>query len=200
MQTPIIVRILVDPGQLLKDLSRRDPESLQVLQGLWFFLLLIPPLTAAIGGMLFGWRFGTPEPLYLSVEQSITISFLYFLALSFGFFSTVIIARWMGATYGAFASTEVYLALLSVVAAPLSIGSLAHLFPHIFFNVLVMIPAVIWSMTLLYRGLPVVLGIPPERGMLMSSALVGWLLVAAVALLGISAGLWTAGLGPAIRV
>ena len=74
------------------------------------------------------------------------------------------------------------------------------MFPHVFFNVLVMIPAVIWSMALLYRGLPVVLHIPPERGMLMSSALVGWLLVAAVSLLGISAGLWTAGLGPAIRI
>jgi hypothetical protein len=64
----------------------------------------------------------------------------------------------------------------------------------------VLIPTVIWSMTLLYRGLPVVLHIPPERGMLMSSALVGWLLVAAVSLLGLSAGLWTAGLGPAIRI
>lgn len=36
--------------------------------------------------------------------------------------------------------------------------------------------------------------------MLMSSALVGWLLVAAVSLLGISAALWTAGIGPAIRI
>ena len=55
-------------------------------------------------------------------------------------------------------------------------------------------------MNLLYRGLPVVMKIPPERGMLMSSSLVGWLLVAFVSLLGISAGLWTYGLGPSVGV
>jgi hypothetical protein len=34
----------------------------------------------------------------------------------------------------------------------------------------------------------------------MSTALGGWLLGAAASRLGISAGLWTAGLGPAIRI
>jgi hypothetical protein len=55
-------------------------------------------------------------------------------------------------------------------------------------------------MLLLYRGLPIVLHISGERGMLMASAIVGWLLVAMVSLLGLSAGLWTAGLGPSISV
>jgi hypothetical protein len=149
---------------------------------------------------VFGWRLGTAEPLYLDVAQSLSVSMFYLLALWFGLFSTAFLARWMGHTYGAEISLDSCLALLTVVCAPLSVASLAHLFPHVFFNVLVLIPAVIWSMTLLYRGLPVVLRIPPERGMLMSSALVGWLLVAAVSLLGLSMGLWTAGLGPAIRI
>jgi hypothetical protein len=34
----------------------------------------------------------------------------------------------------------------------------------------------------------------------MASSLVGWLLVAAVSLLGISMGLWTMGLGPSLGV
>jgi hypothetical protein len=42
--------------------------------------------------------------------------------------------------------------------------------------------------------------IPPERGMMMSSSLVGWLLVAFVSLLGISVSLWTYGLGPSVGV
>jgi len=36
--------------------------------------------------------------------------------------------------------------------------------------------------------------------MLMASSLVGWLLVAAVSLLGISMGLWTMGVGPLLGV
>jgi ABC-type Fe3+ transport system permease subunit len=65
---------------------------------------------------------------------------------------------------------------------------------------LVFIPTVMWSMYLLYRGLPVVLRISPERGMLMASALIGYLLVAAVSLLGLTVALWGSGIGPSIGV
>lgn len=200
MQESLLYTLLSAPGTVLRELARDDGTGARAVGCCLPLLLLLPPLSAAIGGMAFGWRLGAAEPLYLDVAQSLSVSLLYLLALCFGFFSTVLLARWMGHTYGASATFETCTALFTVVCAPLAVAGLAHLFPHVFFNLLVLIPAMIWCMTLLYRGLPVVFGIPPERGMLMSSALVGWLLVAAVSLLGLSAGLWTAGLGPAIRV
>ena len=215
-------RVLLTPGEVIRELAREvreqdftaapatgDSGEIAVLQesslagrlqyclGL---ILLLPPIFAGIGGVLFGWRLGASDPLRLGVEQAAIISLLYFLSLCFGFFGTVVIARWMGRTYGADAPLSVYFAFFTVVCAPLAVASVAHLFPHVFFNILVLIPTFIWCMTLLYRGLPVALQIPPERGMLMSSALVAWLLVAAVSLLGLSMGLWVAGIGPAIRV
>jgi len=66
--------------------------------------------------------------------------------------------------------------------------------------VLLLIPILIWSLYLLYRGLPIVLGTGPERGMLMASAIVGYLLVAWVCLICITVVLWTAGYGPRIGV
>ena len=96
--------------------------------------------------------------------------------------------------------TESLFALFAVVAAPLSIASLALLYPSVFFNVLVLIPSIIWSMNLHYHGLPVLMGIPPERGLLMSSSLVGWLLVVFVRMLGLTMGLWANGLGPNLGV
>lgn len=200
MERGPLFTLLFDPARIFRELAGAERPRIRAIQRYLPPLLLIPPACAALGGIVFGWRLGAPEPLYLDTAQAVTVSLLYLIALCFGFFSTVALARWMGVTYGAEGSYRVYVALFTVVCAPLAVASLAHLFPHVFFNVLVMIPAVIWSMGLLYRGLPVVLHIPPERGMLMSSALVGWLLVAAVSLLGISAGLWTAGLGPAIRI
>lgn len=200
MEHGSLFSLLLDPGTALRELARADRAPVRVARRFLPLLLLLPPTCAALGGIVFGWRLGAPEPLYLGTAQAVTVSLLYLFALCFGFFTTVGLARWMGVTYGAAGSYRIYLAFFTVVCAPLAAASLAHLFPHVFFNVLVMIPAAIWSMTLLYRGLPVVLHIPPERGMLMSSALVGWLLVAAVSLLGISAWLWTAGLGPAIRI
>ena len=192
--------ILFSPGAVMRELARDESTLSTRLQYLLALMLLLPPLFSGIGGVVFGWRLGASEPLQLELEQGLIISFFYLLSLCFGFFGTVIIARWMGRTYGADAPLSVYFSFFVVVCAPLSVASIAHLFPHVFFNVLVLIPALIWCMALLYRGLPVVLQIPPERGMLMSSALVGWLLVAAVSLLGLSMGLWTVGLGPAIRI
>jgi hypothetical protein len=53
-------------------------------------------------------------------------------------------------------------------------------------------------MFLLYRGLPIVLDTDPARGMLMASALIAYLLVAWVSLLGIPVVLWSRGIGPTI--
>jgi hypothetical protein len=200
MQRSLLVSVLVDPGTVLRDLAKGDRHLAASIARQLPLLLLMPPLCAAVGGYVFGWRLGTTAPLYLDLGQSLSVSLFYLLALCFGFFSTAWLARWMGQTYAAETSLDTCFALLTVVSTPLAAASLAHLFPHVFFNVLVLIPAVIWSMTLLYRGVPVVFRIPAERGMLLSSALVGWLLVAAVSLLGLSMGLWTAGLGPAIRI
>jgi len=200
MQHSPLFSLLFDPGAVLRDLARADRARTREVRRYLPLLLSLPPLSVAIGSGLFGWRLGTAEPLYLGLGQTVTVGVLYLFALCFGFFSTVSLARWMGVTYGAVGSYRTYLAFFVVVCAPLAVASLAHLFPQAFFNLLVMIPAAIWSTTLLYRGLPLVLHVPPERGMLMSSALVGWLLVAAVSLLGISAALWTAGIGPTIRI
>ncbi len=194
----LLYRVLANPATVFRELATDDGTQSRSLLPLTLLLLLLPPLFAAIGGGSFGWRLGTEDPLVMRTEQVVLVSMLYWLLLCFGFFSTVVLAQWMGRTYGADAKLADYAAFFTIVCAPLSIASVAHLFPHVFFNVLVLLPAVIWSMLLLYRGLPVVLRIPGEQGMLMASALVGWLLVAMVSLLGLSAGLWTVGLGPAI--
>ena len=195
-----MLALLTGSGQIMKKLGESDLRLAHKIQNYLLILLILPPVFSVIGGTSFGWYLGASEPIVLTMAQSVTISILYFVALCFGFFSTVFIAHWMGQTYGVDAPIQVYLAFFTVVCAPLLIASVAHLFPHVFFNVVVMIPALIWSLLRLYTGLPVALNIPTERGMLMSSALVGWLLVAAVSLLGLSAALWTIGLGPAIRV
>jgi len=120
--------------------------------------------------------------------------------LLIGFFSTAVISSWMARTYGAAASLGSSFALISIVGAPLAIGGIVHLYPHAFINVLVLVPVLIWTIFLLYRGLPIVLRTGPGRGMLMASALVGYLLVAWVSLIGITVVLWRLGIGPNIGI
>ena len=196
----MLVWLLFKPNQAFEVLSKTRPTANAVFFRLAIWLVAIPPVLAYIGGMKFGWRLGAAEPLYLEQEVLIKISIAYFFALIFGFVSSAMIAKWMAGTYGARLSLGIHYALITIVGAPLVVGSVIHLYPDMFINVLVLVPAVIWSMFLLYKGLPIVLRISPERGMLMASSLIGYLLVAFVCLLGVMVVLWGRGFGPAVGI
>lgn len=196
----LIFRLLLRPASAFEELSNTRPDPHIVFFRYVIWLAVLPPLFAYIGAANFGWRVGAAEPIFLSGGDLMLISIVYFFVLLFGFVSTALVAQWMAATYGARHSLGIHFALVVIVAAPLAAGSVIHLFPHIFINVIALIPILIWSMYLLYRGLPVVLQISPERGMLMSSALIGYLLVAVVSFLGLTVALWQRGIGPSIGV
>lgn len=131
----------------------------------------------------------------MAKEALALISIGYFYILFFDLATTVLISLWMADTFGANASFSRHFALLTIVSEPLAVASDAHLFPDVFLNALVLPPATIWAIYLIYTGIPLALDIPPERGILMASSVVGWLLVAAVSLLGISMSLWTLNIG-----
>jgi len=196
----LLIRLLFQPTAVFEELSDTRPEPHIVFFKYVVWLAILPPLFAYIGASNFGWRLGAAEPLFVPPGDLILVSIVYCIMLLFGYVSTAIVAQWMASTYGARHSLGIHFALVTIIAAPLVLGSVIHLFPHIFINVLVLIPALIWSMYLLYRGLPVVLKISPERGMLMASALIGYLLVAAVSILGLTVALWGRGIGPSIGV
>ena len=189
--------VLLRPQAAFRAIGERPPSGPAVFFGFALWLGLLPPLFAYIGTTTFGWRLGV-EPLYLPAATVLAISIAYFALLLFGFLSAAFVAHWMATTYGADPAFGRSLALIALVGAPLSIGSVVHLCPHAFINVLVLVPLLIWSMYLLYRGLPIVLKTDPGRGMLMASSLIAYLLIAWVSLLGITVVLWSRGIGPRI--
>ncbi len=192
-----LVKVLFRPKAVFEALAAQEPPATRVFFGFALWIGFLPPLFAYIGTMNFGWRLGV-EPVFLPQRTVLAIGAAYFVALLLGFLSSAVIARWMAVTYDASQSLGRCFALMAIVGAPLEIGSIIHLYPHAFINVLVLVPTLIWSMFLLYRGLPVVLQTGPNRGMLMASALIAYLLVAAVSLLGITVALWGGGIGPRI--
>ena len=198
LRTPL--GLLLHPLAACARLGDQAPSPQAVLFRHIVWLALLPPAFAFVGAANFGWRLGAAEPLLLDTAQLALVSLGYFLALLGGFLAAAGAARWMAPTYGATSQWGAHLGLVAVVAAPLAAGAVGHLFPHVFLNLLVLIPALIWSMYLLYKGLPVALGTSEQRGMLMASSLIGFLLVAAVTLLGVTVALWAAGVGPLLGV
>ena len=193
-----LLTVLFRPKAVFEDLAISRPSPYRVFFKYLVWFAMLPPLFAYIGGSQNGWDLGGENPLVLAETELQLVSALYFLLLIIAFVSTAFVSRWMSGTYGARVSLGAHMAIVAIVAAPVTFGSVIHLYPHAFINLLVLIPALIWAMYLLYSGLPVALGISQERGMLMASSLVGWLLVGFVTLLGITVALWTNGLGPSI--
>jgi hypothetical protein len=188
---------LKSPRDAFFAVAANPPSGRRVFFGTALWLALCPPLFAFVGTTLFGWRLGV-DAMFLPAGTALAISVAYFVLLIFGLLSSAFVAHWMAGTYGADTSYAHSLALMTLVAVPLAVGSIVHLYPNAFFNVIVLVPTLMWSMYLLYRGLPIVLNTDQGRGMLMASALIAYLLVSWVTLLGITAVLWSFGLGPRI--
>ena len=200
VRTPLLWRVLLQPRIVFEQLAEADPSPSRVFFTIALWLGIVPPVLFYFGSSTFGWRLGAVDPIVLPEPILLQMSVAYFLALLFGFGSAAVVSRWMAITYGARQSLGVHCALMTIVGAPLAVGSVIHLYPNVFINVLALVPVLIWSMYLLYRGLPIVLHTTPERGMLMASSLIGYLLVAAVSLLGITVVLWGYGVGPTIGI
>ena len=196
----LLAKLLLQPLATCENLARHDISASRIFFGVAIWIGLIPPVFAFIGASIFGWQIGAIEPIFLPTPILLGISVAYYITLLFGFVTTAMVSQWMAETYGASDSLGTHFAVVTIVGAPLIIGSITHLYPHAFINVLILVPFLIWSMSLLYRGLPIALGITREKGMLMASALIAYLLVAFVSLLGITMFLWTKGLGPELGV
>ncbi len=161
---------------------------------LWIGLL--PPMSAYIGVSIFGWRLGIGDPIYLTNNAALAMAGAYYFLLLASFVVASFLTRWMAPTYGADTDIGVCAALVAVVGTPLMLGGLLHLYPLLPLNLLLLLPAIILSVYLLYTGLPVLLNIDEYRGMLMASALLGVFFVAAVSFAGLIMFLWVLGAGP----
>lgn len=190
-------RVFTEPDRVFRELADSPPAADAVFFRYSLWLGLIPPVSAYAGLTLFhGWDFGVEDVVFLEPSIALAISTIYFLLLLAGFFGTATLMRWMAPTYGADSAYDAHFSLASVVGTPMMLGGFCHLYPSVALNIAIFVPAGLWSAYLLYRGLPTVLKIGPEAGMLMSTAIVGAMLVALAASLSAVVILWINGFGP----
>ena len=102
----------------------------------------------------------------------------------------------MGQTYVKKVGMSESVALAAFVAVPLLLVGVFEIFPVLWINFLVGLMALGYSVYLLYTGLPILMDIPPEKGFLYASAVLGLGMVALVTMLILTALLWGVGLQP----
>lgn len=156
----------------------------------------IPPIAGFIGTTQIGWRIAGGDPVKLTADSALQITLAYYLAILVAAFTIGKLIHWMSETYGTKQPLSQCVALAAFTATPLYLVGLMQLYPVLWLNFIVGLPALAYTLYLLYTGVPIMMDIPPERGFLFSSSIMAVGLVALVGLLAATAVLWGIGFAP----
>ncbi|MGI9304269.1 MAG: Yip1 family protein [Gammaproteobacteria bacterium] len=156
----------------------------------------ISPIAGFIGTTQVGWRIGAGEPVRLTVDSALQITILYYVSILVAVFTIGKLIHWMSETYGAQQPLSRCMALAAYTATPLFLVGIMQLYPVLWLNFIVGLPALAYTVFLLYTGVPIMMEIPRERGFLFSTSVLAVGLVALVGLLAATALLWGVGFSP----
>ncbi len=171
---------------------------LGVGKAVFYVMLLaaIPVVSGYIGTTQFGWQVGHSDVVRLTTGSALLISALYYIVLIVATLSVGWMVHWMAETYGASQDLTQCIVMAAFIPTPLFLIGVFQLWPILWLNLVVGLPALAYTVFLLYIGIPVMMNIPAERGFLFASAVLAVGLVGLVGLLAVTVILWGIGVTP----
>jgi len=191
-----IVGIFINPRKEWKAIRDDNCSVGKCYLSYVFLLAAIPPVSGYFGTTRFGWEIGAREAVKLSPESALVIAIAFYLVMLIGVFSMGLMIHWMGQTYSADQPLSRCITLAAFVATPLFLVGIFELFPIIWLNFVIGLPALAYTVYLLYTGVPIMMEVNEERGFLFSSAVLAVGLVALICMLAAMAILWGNGFAP----
>jgi hypothetical protein len=190
--------LLTRPSAQWRTIADLPEDSFRTLLLYPCFLAILPAVAWYYGTSRVGWTVGDQgETIKLTVESARQITILFYLAMLGSVAVIGYFVHWMSDTYGANSSLTKGIVIVGLTSTPLFIAGLVGFYPLLWIDLLIGVAAVSWSVYLLYLGIPIVMGIPEERGFLFSSAVVGVALVILICMMVGSVILWDYGAAPA---
>ena len=190
--------LLTRPSAQWRTIADLPEDSFRTLLLYPCFLAILPAVAWYYGTSRVGWTVGDQgETIKLTVESARQITVLFYLAMLASVAVIGYFVHWMSDTYGANSSLTKGIVIVGLTSTPLFIAGLVGFYPVLWIDLLIGVAAVSWSVYLLYLGIPIVMGIPEERGFLFSSAVVGVALVILICMMVGSVILWEYGAAPA---
>ena len=188
--------ILFNPTQEWKKIREVDCTIGKCYCSYVFIMALIPPVAGYFGTTMNGWEIGAREAIKLSSESALTIAVAYYLVMLVGVFSMGAMVHWMSKTYGTEQPLSRSVRLAAFTATPLFLVGIVEFFPVLWLNFLLGLPALAYSVKLLYTGVPIMMDVSEETGFLFSSAILAVGMVALICMLVAMSILWFNGFAP----
>ncbi|TNG02367.1 MAG: YIP1 family protein [Gammaproteobacteria bacterium] len=193
-----VIGIFTNPRAEWEKIRDEDCGLGQCLLKHVMVMAAIPAVSGYIGTTQVGWKIGASGTHYLTNTSAGMIAILTYLAMVAGVIGIGAMIQWMSQTYGEPKSLNRSVILAAYVATPLFLVGFMLLSPILWLNMILGLPALAYSVYLLYSGVPIVMEISEEKGFLYASAILGLGLVALVAILATTVILWAYGFGPTL--
>jgi hypothetical protein len=153
-------------------------------------LAAIPAVSMFIGTTQIGWSVTGTEFVKLNVASAIPAAIAFYFAMWVAVAFIAYAIHWMEKTYGGNVSFEECLVLTTFTATPLFLSGLAGLYPMLWFNVIIGMIALSYTVYLLYVGVPVIMQIPEDRAFFFSSSILTVGLCVLVGIIATTVILW----------
>ena len=194
------IGLLISPQKGWQKIREDQQGVAGVLLGHTALLGLIPPMCAYFGTTRVGWTIGYSDPVMLTTNSALPISIIYYVVIVASIYTLGRMIHWMNVTYGTECSLSQCICLAAYPATPLLLVGVVQLYPVLWLNYLIGLPALAYSIYLLYSGTEVLMALPRERAFLMASAILAVCLIALVGVLAATVTLWGFGLGPGFSI
>jgi hypothetical protein len=159
-------------------------------------MALLPAIAWYNGTTAVGWRIGDGDATKLTPDSAMVIVALFYMTMVASIVAIGYMIHWMAATYGANSSIAKGIMIAGFTATPLFLAGAAGFYPIFWLDLCLGLIAISYALYLLYKGIPIVLHIPEERGFLFASAVLAVCLVILMTIMGGSVILWDMGAAP----
>lgn len=194
------VRLLVNPVRGWHDVASRPlplPRRIAFHTLAW---ALVPAVCWYIGVTTVGWRIGDEANMRMTTESALRVCLLFYAAMVASVLVLGYLVHWMASTYAATTSSLAKgVTIVTFTATPFFLAGLLGLYPALWLDIVIGTLVAGYCIYLLYLGVPIVMNVPPERGFLFASAIVGVALVGIVAAMSGTALVWDFGAEPIYR-
>ncbi len=160
------------------------------------FLAALPPLALLIGTTQVGWSLSGTSYIKLTMDSAIPIAVAFYFALLVGVWFMAYCVHWMEKTFGADASMERCIVFTVFTSTPMFFAGLAGLLPILWLDFFVVLAAVVYTVYLLYIGVPIFMDIPEERGFIFASSILTVGLCVLVGMMAVTVIMWGMGFQP----
>jgi len=191
-----VMGLLFQPAKQWKAISELPEAKVKASFIYTLIMALLPAIAWYRGTTAVGWRIGSGDATRLTPDSALVIVILFYIAMVASIIAIGYMIHWMASTYGASSSVPRGIMIAGFTATPLFLAGAVGFYPVFWVDLCLGLVPVSYALYLLYKGIPIVLHIPEERGFLFASAVLAVCLVILMMIMGGSVILWDMGAAP----